>query len=252
MSTGAGMEIVVLAEAQAVARRAAQEIAALVRERPRAVLALPTGSTPIPTYTELGRLHREAGLDLSQVRVFNLDEYLGLGPAHPQSYAAFMRRHFYSQVNIPPERRHIPRGDAPDPPAECRRYEEAIRAVGGLDLAVLGIGVNGHLGFNEPGPSLTGDTHVARLSEQTLRRNFGLPAEGPVPPEVPRQAYTMGIGTILRARRVLLLATGPAKAPAVAQMVQGPVTTWVPASLLQLHPAALVLLDEGAAAALRS
>lgn len=233
----------------AMSRRAADEIDAAVRAQPRIVLALPTGHTPIQTYACLVELQRVNRTDWSQVTTFNLDEYVGVAPDHPESYAAFMQRHLFGPLRPPPASRHLPDGLAPDPQAEARRYEAAIDAKGGIDLAVLGVGTNGHLGFNEPGDSLAGPTHVAEITDETWRRNFpALAQEGP--PEARgqfRRAYTMGIGTILQARRIVLLASGAAKREILAQALEGPITPHNPASFLQLHRAVTLVLDADAA-----
>jgi glucosamine-6-phosphate deaminase len=241
----------------ALSRRAAALIDAAVRERPAIVLALPTGATPIGTYRELVRLRRETGTNWSQVTVFNLDEYLGVTPDHPESYAHFMRAHLFSGINVPAAQRHIPDGLASHPTAEARRYEAEIDAAGGIDLAVLGVGTNGHLGFNEPAEALVGATHVADLTDDTWRRNFpelaerqgsGSWVQGPGErPAMFRQAYTMGIGTILQAQRVLLLASGDRKREVIAEALNGPITPHNPASFLQLHRDVTLLLDKAAA-----
>jgi glucosamine-6-phosphate deaminase len=196
---------------EAMSRRAAAIVDAAVRANPEIVLALPTGATPVATYAALADLHRRTGTDWSRVTTFNLDEYVGVAPDHPESYAHYMQRHLFGRINIAPERRHVPNGLAPEPGREAERYEAAIDAAGGIDLAVLGIGTNGHLGFNEPGDRLTAGTHVARLSDDTWRRNFpALAAAGEHPPagDLPfRRAYTVGIGTVLQARQILLLAS---------------------------------------------
>jgi glucosamine-6-phosphate deaminase len=238
----------------AMGRRAAALVDAAIRARPALVLALPTGATPVGTYAELARLHDTTGTDWSGVTAFNLDEYVGLAPDHPESYAAFMWRHLFGHVNVAAGRVHLPDGTAPDPHAEAARYEAAIDAAGGIDLAVLGVGTNGHLGFNEPGAALTAGTHVAELSEGTWRRNF---------PQLARdwdedrwhlrpyqRALTVGIGTILQARRILLLANGEAKRTVLEAAVRGPVTAANPASFLQLHPDVTMVLDRAAAGSL--
>ncbi|MDQ3699932.1 MAG: glucosamine-6-phosphate deaminase [Chloroflexota bacterium] len=241
----------VVADYDALSRRAAGLIDAAIRINPRLVLALPTGGTPVATYAELTARHRSTGTDWSQVTTFNLDEYCGVGPQHPESYARFMHRHLFGGVNLAPERCHLPDGLATNPAAEAMRYEAAIAAAGGLDLAVLGIGVNGHLGFNEPGADLVSATHVADLTDETWQRNFPYLARAaaadPARRGELRRAYTMGIGTILQARAVLLLASGAEKRPVVSQAFQGRVTTHNPASLLQLHRDVTILLDHAAA-----
>jgi glucosamine-6-phosphate deaminase len=223
---------------------AAQIIARLLREKPNAVLGLATGSTPLHLYRELVARH----LDWRAVTTFNLDEYVGLPAEHPQSYHAFMWEHLFRHLNIARARVHLPDGMAADIPRFCAEYEERIRAAGGIDLQVLGIGSDGHIGFNEPSSSLGSRTRLKTLTPETIRDNarfFG--SEAAVPPHV----ITMGIGTILEARQVLLLAFGANKADAIAAAVEGPVTSQNPASALQLHRTVKVCLDEAAAAKLR-
>jgi glucosamine-6-phosphate deaminase len=199
-------------------------------------------------YEELAEIHAAGGLDFSQVTTFNLDEYVGLAPDHPQSYARFMREHFFSRINITPGNIHIPNGLARDIPAHCEAYEAAIREAGGIDLQLLGIGSDGHIGFNEPSSSLASRTRLKTLTERTTRDNgrFFAAAE-----EVPRHVITMGVGTILDARRCLVLAFGEGKAAAVADMVEGPVTASAPATALQFHASCTLLVDEAAAAGLK-
>lgn len=244
--------VVVETDATGAGRHAARLVDEAIRTRAGIVLGLPTGASPIPMYAELVRLHRESGTDWRGVHTFNLDEYVGVGPDHARSYGYYMAAQLFDHVNLPSDRRHLPDGLARDPEAEARRYEAAIEAAGGIDLAVLGIGVNGHLGFNEPAPSLTARTHVAELALETWRRNFKDLAAEPVPSEHPpapfRRAFTMGIGTILQARAIVLLATGEAKRDVVREALRGPVTTHNPASLLQLHRQVTVVLDRAAAA----
>jgi glucosamine-6-phosphate deaminase len=246
-----GPQLAVEADPAAAGRRAARLVDEAIRTRAGIVLALPTGATPIPMYAELVRLHQERGTDWRGVRTFNLDEYVGVGPDHPKSYAHYMAVRLFDGVNLPADRRHLPDGLARDADAETLRYEQAIEAAGGLDLAVLGVGVNGHLGFNEPATVLTARTHVAELTPETWRRNFPDLAAELVQaghPNAPfRRAYTMGIGTILQARHIILLATGAAKRQIVRDALHGPVTTHNPASLLQLHRNATVVLDRDAA-----
>jgi glucosamine-6-phosphate deaminase len=241
------MEIVIHPHAEAASITAAALVAGLMWEHPSCVLGLATGSTPIPLYRELVRLHREEGLDFSSATTFNLDEYVGLPPEHPQSYHAFMQEHLFRHVNLAPERVHLPNGLARDIPAECDRYEKAIRAAGGVDLQILGIGTEGHIGFNEKSSSLASRTRIKTLTAQTRSDNarfFGAVAE------VPLHVITMGVGTIMEARQVVLLAFGGNKAEAVAAAVEGPITAMNPASILQMHPRATLLLDEGAASKL--
>ncbi|MDA3872416.1 MAG: glucosamine-6-phosphate deaminase [Kiritimatiellae bacterium] len=238
------MEIVIQSTPEVASRLAAQHIARQIREKPDSVLGLATGGTPRMLYRELIRLHREEGLDFSQVTTFNLDEYLGLPPEHPQSYHQYMHENFFQFVDISSSRMHLPDGMTRDVAGFCADYEERIREAGGLDLQILGIGTDGHVGFNEPTSSLTSRTRIKTLTQQTLADNarFFKHKEAQ-----PHHVITMGIGTIMEARRILLLAFGQRKAEAVASAVEGPLTAMVPASILQLHPTAHVFLDEPAA-----
>lgn len=241
------MEIIVQPSPQAASELGARMIAKLVRSKPDCVLGLATGGTPVPMYQELIRLHREEGLDFSKVTTFNLDEYVGLKPEHPHSYHAFMEENLFAHINISRDRIHIPNGMTADVPAECARYEEAIRKVGGIDLQVLGIGSDGHIGFNEPSSSLASRTRIKTLTERTRRDNaryFNNPADVPV------HCITMGVGTIMESRHVLLLAFGANKADAVAAAVEGSISAMNPASILQMHQTATALLDDTAAAKL--
>lgn len=216
----------------------------LIHKKPNAVLGLATGATPLGLYRELIRMHRENGLDFSQVTTFNLDEYVGLSATHPASYHRFMFENFFSQVNIRPERIHIPDGMTTDIPACCARYEEAIGNAGGIDLQILGIGHDGHIGFNEPTSSLASRTRLKTLTKETVSANqrFFSSAD-----EVPHHVITIGIGTIMEAQICLLLAFGESKAHAVAAMAEGPVTAMCPASALQLHRQTALVIDESAA-----
>ena len=241
------MRVIVEEHADAVAVRAASFIAALVRRKPDCVLGLATGGTPVGTYRELIRLHREEGLDFSQVTTFNLDEYVGLAPTHPQSYRHFMQVHLFDHINIRPERTHVPDGRALDFEAACAQYEQRIREAGGIDLQLLGIGSDGHIAFNEPGSSLGSRTRLKTLARETIRDNARFFASED---EVPRMAVTMGVGTILESRRCLLLATGRSKAEAIRATIEGPVTAQVTASALQFHREVIVVLDEEAASLL--
>jgi glucosamine-6-phosphate deaminase len=238
------VRVIIEPDAEAASRRAARFVAELVRRKPNCVLGLATGSSPLGTYRELIRLHREEGLDFSQVTSFNLDEYVGLGPAHPQSYRAFMQQSLFDQINIDPARTHVPDGRALDFESHCRQYEQRIKDAGGIDLQILGIGSDGHIAFNEPGSSLGSRTRLKALASETIRDNarfFG--GED----KVPRLAVTMGVGTILESRRCLLLAFGSHKASAIRDTVEGPVTAQVTASALQLHREVIGIFDEAAA-----
>lgn len=241
------MDVLVFPDYEALSRHAAELIAQQITEKPNSVLGLATGSTPIGTYQELVRRHREEGLSFKQVITFNLDEYLGLAGDHPASYRYFMWENLFRHVDIAEENIHIPRGDASDVEAECRAYEELLKKLGPIDLQILGIGNNGHIGFNEPGTEFGTVTQVVDLTESTIKANsrFFERVE-----DVPRKAISMGIKSIMQARRILLLASGEGKADAVAKAVNGPVTTELPASVLQLHPQCIFLLDEAAASLL--
>ena len=238
------MEIIIQPTPEAATEIAARLVARLLKEKPDAVLGLATGSTPLLLYRSLVEMR----LDWSRVRTFNLDEYLGLAPDHPQSYHHFMRENLFRHVNVRPENVHIPDGLAQDVPGFCADYEARIRAVGGIDLQLLGIGGDGHIGFNEPSSSLASRTRIKTLTQRTRADNarFFASAE-----EVPSHVITMGIGTIMEARTNLLLAFGDKKAQALAEAAEGPITAMNPASVLQLHPDARVCLDEAAATQLK-
>jgi glucosamine-6-phosphate deaminase len=242
------VEVIIAPSSGEASAEAARIAAALIRAKLRAVLGLATGSTPLGFYGELAAMHARGELDFSEVITFNVDEYVGLAPGHPQSYAHFMREHFFSRINIAHWRTHIPDGLARDIPAHCEAYEIAIQEAGGIDLQLLGLGSDGHIGFNEPSSSLGSRTRLKTLTEQTIRDNARFFAS---PEEVPHHVITMGVGTILDARRCLVLAFGEGKAAAVAAMVEGPVTASVPASALQFHPSCTLLVDEAAAAKLK-
>lgn len=227
-----------------VARALASRVAAALREQPGLVLGLPTGRTPLLFYQELVRLFAAGDVDFSRATTFNLDEFVGIPATHPGSYQTFMQRVLFAQVNADPERTHFLDGATSDPDAECDRYEAAIAAAGGIDLQILGIGTNGHIGFNEPGPELEARTHKVTLRPETRRSNAAL--FGGDPAMVPSQALSMGMGTILHARRAVLLATGDSKAHCVERVVRGPITTALPASFLQLHRDAELMLDAAA------
>lgn len=230
-----------------MSEQAARIVAERLRKKPTLVLGLATGSTPLGTYRALIRMHREEGLDFSKVTTFNLDEYIGPGPTHPQSYHRFMEEHLFQHLNLDRRFTFIPDGKAPDVEAHCDWYEEHIRFSGGIDIQILGVGRNGHLAFNEPGSSLGSRTRIKPLSEETRRDNARFFAS---PQEVPTHAITMGIGTIMEARELILLASGEAKADAVKAAVEGPVTAIVPASIMQMHRRAYVVVDQPAAAKL--
>ena len=242
------MEIIIKATLAEAQREAAAIIARQVRRKPASVLGLATGSTPIGVYAILAQMHQKEGLNFSGVRTFNLDEYVGLSGGHPQSYRQFMEQHLFSKVNIAAGHIHFPDGLAADVPAHCMEYEAAIRGVGGIDLQLLGIGSDGHIGFNEPSSSLASRTRIKTLTPRTVKDNaryFGSADR------VPRHVITMGVGTIMDARACVLLAAGDGKAEAVAGMAEGPITANLPASVLQMHPDCKLIVDEAAAVRLR-
>ena len=242
--------VLIFADARAVARELAARVGEALTRQPDLVLGLPTGRTPLLLYEELVNLHRAGKADFGGATTFNLDEFLGAGAAHPGSYRAFMHRYLFGHVNADPARTNFLDGAAPDPDEECERYERAIDRAGGIDLQILGIGTNGHIGFNEPAPELEARTHRVTLRPETRRSNAAL--FGGDAAHVPAEALSMGMGTILQARRAVLMATGITKARCVERVVNGPITTLLPASFLQLHPNAEIYLDEAAAGLLKS
>ena len=234
------MQIVIASDYQEMSRKAADVIAGLLRNKPDAILGLATGSTPIGLYAELVK-DCEAGLiSFKDVESFNLDEYRGLEGTHDQSYRYFMNQNLFDHVDIDKARTHVPDGSNPDSDAACASYEAAIAQAGGVDLQLLGLGHNGHVGFNEPADHFPVDTHIVDLTESTINANSRLFASID---DVPRQAYTMGIGTIMKARSILVVANGTDKAQIVADAFCGPVVPQVPASVLQLHPSVTVIVD---------
>lgn len=235
------MEIVILQDAVEVCETAARVMERHLRKNPATVFGLATGRTMEGVYQ---RLH---GVDFSRASSFNLDEYVGVGPDDPGSYAYYMRQHLFEYVNLPESHIHLLDGLAQDPEKECESYEDAIVASGGIDLQLLGIGENGHIAFNEPGSSLASRTRFKTLTSSTIASNKECFPGG----QPPRHVFTMGVGTILESHLCLLLAFGRRKAQAVASMAEGPVTAMCPASALQMHPRAIVLLDEEAALQLK-
>ncbi|WP_426763332.1 glucosamine-6-phosphate deaminase [Pseudarthrobacter sp. 1G09] len=241
------MEVVILGGSRPIGKLAADAIEGLLRRKPDAVLGLATGSSPLPVYEELAARHA-TGLDFSRASGFALDEYVGLPEGHPEQYRNVIRREFTDRINIDPANVHSPDGSAADIPAACDAYEAAIAAAGGVDLQLLGVGTDGHIGFNEPGSSFASRTRIKSLIEQTRKDNarfFTSLAD------VPHHVITQGLGTIMDARHVILIATGAQKAQAVRNFVEGPVAAICPASVLQFHPHATVLVDEAAASALK-
>lgn len=238
----------VLETEEEVGKAAADFVAAQVRQKPESVLLLPTGRTPLDMYRNLVEMVKSGNLDLHYVHTFNLDEFCGLSSDHPGSYAQYMREALFDHVAIPEDHTHILNCATPDPKAEAALYDAAMHALGGVDLAVLGIGVNGHIGFNEPGSSFSSGTRVVPIREETREANAFL-FDGIID-EVPKEAMTVGIATIMESRQILLLATGESKADVVYGMIYGPVTPELPASILQKHPDVTVILDREAASKL--
>ena len=241
------MEIIIFPNASTGCAHAAQMIEKLIRTKPQAVLGLATGSTPIPVYQHLIEKYQKENLDFSKVTTFNLDEYLGLDPSHCASYRHYMYENLFSKINIPEDQTHIPHGLAPDIEAHCTAYEATIIKAGGIDLQLLGIGGEGHIGFNEPSSSLSSRTRVKTLMPRTREDNKQFFKAGE---EVPPHVLTRGIGTIMEARTILLLAFGERKAEAIARSLEGPLTARIPASILQMHRNTVVLLDEASASKL--
>lgn len=242
------MDVRIFATPDETARALAARVAAALRDKPDHVLGLPTGKSPVGTYAELWRLHAQGEADFSRAVTFNLDEFAGVDAAHPGSFRHFMDEHLFRGVNLQPSHIHFLNGVAPDLDVECERYEKAIEAAGGIDLQLLGIGANGHVGFNEPGDELTARTHRVLLHETTRRDNAAL--FGGEPGRVPREALSMGMATILKAAAIVLVATGERKAACVHGMIRGPLTTRLPASFLQTHRHVEVFLDQAAASRL--
>lgn len=228
-----------------MSRKAANIISAQVIMKPNCVLGLATGSTPIGTYAQLVEWYNKGDLDFSEVTTVNLDEYKGLPRTNDQSYYYFMHQHLFDRVNIDPERTNVPNGMEPDAEKECGRYEELIRSLGGVDLQLLGLGHNGHIGFNEPGEAFEKETHCVELTESTIEANKRFFASAD---DVPKQAYTMGIKTIMQAKKILIVVNGENKADIVERAFFGPVTPEVPASILQLHNDVTLVGDEAALA----
>ena len=226
-----------------MSRKAANIISAQVIMKPDCVLGLATGSTPIGLYQQLVAWYEKGDLDFSEVRTVNLDEYKGLSRENDQSYYYFMHHNLFDHVNLPAENSHLPNGIEPDSDKECRRYSELIRSMGGVDLQLLGIGHNGHIGFNEPGDAFDNDVHCVDLTQSTIEANKRFFASAD---DVPKQAYTMGIKTIMQAKKILIVASGEDKADIVRDAFFGPITPKVPASVLQLHNDVTLVADEAA------
>lgn len=241
------MQIHIYKTAAQIGQAAATLIAAQLLRKPDSILGLATGSSPIPTYQALIDMHKAGVLDFSRAKSFNLDEYVGIDPEHVCSYHRFMQDNLFSQVNMKPENIHVPDGNAEDIPASAKAYDEAIVNAGGIDLQLLGIGRNGHIGFNEPGGQFIYGCHRVELSQSTIEANtrfFDSEAD------VPRAAVSLGIGAIMEAKQVLLIATGTDKAEAIRQAIEGDVSPLCQASILRTHPNVIFLLDEKAASLL--
>ena len=242
------MRIYECADAREMSRRAANIISAQVIIKPDCVLGLATGSTPVGTYRQLVDWCNNGDLSFAEVKTVNLDEYLGLAPTHEQSYRYFMQQNLFDHIDIKPENTHVLNGLAPDPDAECASYNQLFRALGGIDLQLLGMGHNGHIAFNEPGDNFGLETHVVTLSERTIDANQRFFASRD---DVPRHALSMGIKNIMSARKILVVVSGEEKADALCKAIAGPVTNEVPASVLQLHPDVTYVADSAALCGLK-
>ena len=241
------VKIIITETYEEMSREAADVIAECMTEKPDCVLGLATGSTPVGLYAELVKDNAEGKISFKDVKTYNLDEYRGLDPKHHQSYRYFMQDNLFDHVDVVPENTHVPNGFNPDAEAACAEYEEMIAEAGGLDLQLLGLGHNGHIGFNEPADHFPLTTNCVKLTESTINANSRLFDSVD---EVPREAYTMGIGTIMKAKKILVVANGEGKAEIVKKAFFGPVVPQVPASVLQLHPDVIVIVDEAAGALL--
>ena len=237
------MQFIVCESYEEMSRRGADIIAAIVKEKPGALLGLATGSTPVGMYRELIRRYREGELDFSAVSSYNLDEYYPISPENEQSYRYFMNANLFDHINIDKNNTHVPNGAAEDAEEACRAYDEAYAATGGADVQVLGIGQNGHIAFNEPDEALIVGTHVTGLTEDTIKANSRFFASID---EVPTRALTMGMGSIMMAKKIILLANGKNKHAAVSALLDNRITTAIPATLLKLHPDVIILCDKEA------
>lgn len=241
------MQVFVYRNEAEVGKAAGMIVASEILKKPDCILGLATGSTPIPTYQEMIRMNREGILDFSKVRSFNLDEYIGLSPEHVCSYRRFMNEQLFDHINIDKANTHVPCGIGADHEADAKAYDAAVEAAGGIDLQILGIGHDGHIGFNEPGDEFVSGTNIVTLTDMTIDANTRFFEKRE---DVPRQAITLGNRNIMAAKRIILLATGKGKARAIAQAIKGNITPKMPASLLQVHPNVQFLLDEDAASEL--
>lgn len=242
------MEVIIQPDAATASLLVARLIAKAIRQKPNIVLGLTTGRTMQAVYADLAAMHRNDGLDFSGCRTFNLDEYVGLPPEDPHSSRFYMNQYLFNQVNIRPENTSLPDGMATDLTAACERYEKAIQAAGGIDVQLLGIGQDGHIGFNEPLSALLSRTREKSLSPTTIAQNSALFGD---PQKMPRRVLTMGVGTILDSKRCILLCIGLAKAEIIARAVEGPITSMISASALQLHRSCVIVVDKAAATRLQ-
>ncbi len=241
------MRVLVYKNEAEVGKAAGMIVASEILKKPDCILGLATGSTPIPTYQEMIRMNKEGILDFSRVRSFNLDEYIGLAPDHVCSYRRFMNEQLFDHINIDKANTHVPCGIGADHEADAKAYDAAVEAAGGIDLQILGIGHDGHIGFNEPGDEFVSDTNIVTLTDMTIDANTRFFEKRE---DVPRQAITLGNRNIMAAKHIILLATGKGKAKAIAAAIKGNITPKMPASLLQVHPNVQFLLDEEAASLL--
>lgn len=242
------MEVIILNTPKEVEQLGGKLLAQQIQKKPDSVLGLATGATMHGVYNYLSERHQKDGLDFARVKSFNLDEYYGLGPHHPCSYHTYMCQHLFDRVNIQPENTRVPDGLAHDVEKHCQEYQRAIADAGGIDLQLLGLGEDGHIGFNEPSSSLSAGMRIKTLTPMTRRTNQ---RDFPPGETMPMHVLTLGVGNIMAARRCLLLAHGAKKAPAVQNMVEGPITAMCPASALQQHVSCTVIVDEAAAAFLQ-
>ena len=242
------MRVLIVKNYDEMSKEAGKIVRGRLEQKPDLVLGLATGSTPLGLYQELIRMHKKDNVSFAKVRTFNLDEYLGLKSDNDQSYHYFMFENLFKHIDLPRENIYIPDGQTKDPEKFCQWYEDEIEKAGGVDLQVVGIGRDGHIGFNEPGSSLASRTRVKTLDEETIKDNSRFFAK---PEDVPHFTLTMGIGTILESKEILFLANGGGKSEIVARAIEGPVTSQVTASILQIHPKAIAILDEAAAASLQ-
>ena len=242
------MRIIIEKDYESMSKRAAEILAEVVNEKPEAILGLATGGTPVSMYKNLIEMNKEGKIDFSKVTSINLDEYKGLSGDHDQSYRYFMNNNLFNHINIDKKNTYVPNGLAEDVEKECSEYDERIDALGGIDLQLLGIGNNGHIGFNEPDKFLHMNTHLTDLTEETIEANARFFEKKE---DVPTEAITMGLGGIMKAKKILLIASGANKAEIISKLVEGKITTEIPATLLQVHPNVTIIIDEAAASLLK-